>query len=75
MCDVVRLKRGSAAFHFALDMVGSLDGADRPVLPERPMPGARGAHGADEGLGVQGLPPQLGPGFGCAVARKGRRGR
>jgi len=43
MCDVVRLKRGSAAFHFALDMVGSLDGADRPVLPERPMPGARAA--------------------------------
>ncbi len=43
MCDVVRLKRGSAAFHFALDMVGSLDGADHPVLPERPMPGARAA--------------------------------
>jgi|GEM_PF-2790370 len=43
MCDVVRLKRGSAAFHFALDMVGTLDGADRPVLPERPMPGTRTA--------------------------------
>ncbi len=41
MCEVVRLKRGSAAFHFALDMVGSLDGADQPVLPERPLPAAR----------------------------------
>ena len=41
MCEVVRLKRGSAAFHFALDMVGSLDGTDQPVLPERPLPAAR----------------------------------
>ena len=41
MSNVVTLKRGSSAFHFALDMVGSLNEADRPVLPERPLPGAR----------------------------------
>ena len=41
MSEVVRLKRGSAAFQFALDMVGSLDDVDRPVLPEKPLPATR----------------------------------
>lgn len=41
MSNVVRLKQGSAAFHFALDMVGALNEAEAPVLPERPLPGGR----------------------------------